>query len=251
MVRRFWRLLERRERRALVSLVPLMLVAAAVEVVGVAAVIPFLSVLADPDSLPGLPLVGPLVIASEIDDVGVLVRLTGLLLAAVILLANIVLIVKQYWLLRFSWSLNHTLSTRLLRHYLRQAYVFTLTRNTGGMTNKRFGRVGDVPVIGAGTYASNASCAVSATGHGEYFIRNVVSREICARMEHRGESLQAAAEAVVMDQLYDHGGTGGIIAIDRDGHFSLVLNTPGMYRGHYMAGGEPFTAIYSDEGDGR
>ncbi len=122
--------------------------------------------------------------------------------------------------------------------------------STGGMTNKRFGRVGDVPVIGAGTYASNASCAVSATGHGEYFIRNVVSREICARMEHRGETLQAAAEAVVMDQLYDHGGTGGIVAIDRDGHFSMVLNTPGMYRGHRMAGAEPFTAIYADEGDG-
>ena len=136
MVRRFWRLLERRERRALVSLVPLMLVAAAVEVVGVAAVIPFLSVLADPDSLSTLPLVGPIVIASEIDDVGLLVRLTGLLFAAVILLANIMLIVKQYWLLRFSWSLNHTLSTRLLRHYLQQAYVFTLTRNTGTMTNK-------------------------------------------------------------------------------------------------------------------
>ena len=136
MVRRFWRLLERRERRALMALVPLMLVAAAVEVVGVAAVIPFLSVLADPDSLATLPLVGPLVVSSEIDDVGVLVRLTGLLLAAVILVANIIIIVKQYWLLRFSWSLNHTLSTRLLRHYLRQAYVYSLTRNTGALTNK-------------------------------------------------------------------------------------------------------------------
>lgn len=123
--------------------------------------------------------------------------------------------------------------------------------STGGMTNKRFGRIGDVPVIGAGTYASNESCAVSATGHGEYFIRNVASREICARMEHRGESLQEAAEAVVMDQLVDHGGTGGIIAIDRDGHLSMVMNTPGMYRGHRVAGGEPFTAIYQDEGDGR
>ncbi len=123
--------------------------------------------------------------------------------------------------------------------------------STGGMTNKRFGRVGDVPVIGAGTYASNESCAVSATGHGEYFIRNVVSREVCARMEHRGESLQEAAEAVVMVQLADHGGTGGVVAVDRDGHFSMVMNTPGMYRGHYMAGGTPFTAIYADEGDGR
>ena len=148
MIRRFWRLLERKERRALVSLVPLMLLAAAVEVVGVAAVIPFLSVLADPGSLPALPLIGPLVVASEIDDVGVLVRLTGLLLAAVILVANIVIIVKQYWLLRFSWSLNHTLSTRLLRHYLRQAYVFTLTRNTGAMTNKLIVEVRQVVELG-------------------------------------------------------------------------------------------------------
>jgi L-asparaginase / beta-aspartyl-peptidase len=123
--------------------------------------------------------------------------------------------------------------------------------STGGMTNKRFGRVGDVPVIGAGTYASNASCAISATGHGEYFIRNVVAREVCARMEHRGETIQEAADAVVMGQLVDHGGTGGVIGIDRLGHITLTMNTPGMYRGHYLAGGEPFTAIYQDEGDGR
>ncbi|TVR64010.1 MAG: isoaspartyl peptidase/L-asparaginase [Gemmatimonadales bacterium] len=123
--------------------------------------------------------------------------------------------------------------------------------STGGMTNKRFGRVGDVPIIGAGTYASNASCAISATGHGEYFIRNVVAREICARMEHRGETLQEAADAVVMVQLLDHGGTGGVVGIDRDGHIALTMNTPGMYRGHFLAGGEPFTAIYADEGDGR
>ncbi|TVP50132.1 MAG: isoaspartyl peptidase/L-asparaginase [Gemmatimonadales bacterium] len=123
--------------------------------------------------------------------------------------------------------------------------------STGGMTNKRFGRVGDVPVIGAGTYASNASCAVSATGHGEYFIRTVVAREICARMEYLGESLQAASEAVINDRLGVLGGTGGVVAIDRDGHPALYMNTPGMYRGHWMAGGRPFTAIYGDEGDGR
>jgi L-asparaginase / beta-aspartyl-peptidase len=123
--------------------------------------------------------------------------------------------------------------------------------STGGMTNKRFGRVGDVPVIGAGTYASNASCAVSATGHGEYFIRNVVAREICARMEYLGESLQEASEAIIMDRLVEQGGTGGVVAIDRDGRPALVMNTPGMYRGHYLAGGAPFTAIYADEGDGR
>ncbi len=123
--------------------------------------------------------------------------------------------------------------------------------STGGMTNKRFGRVGDVPLIGAGTYASNESCAISATGHGEYFIRNVVARDICARMEHIGESLEEAAEALVLDRLVAHGGTGGVVGIDRNGHIAMTLNTPGMYRGHYLAGSEPFTAIYEDEGAGR
>lgn len=123
--------------------------------------------------------------------------------------------------------------------------------STGGMTNKQFGRIGDVPVIGAGTYASNESCAISATGHGEYFIRNVVSREICARMEYLGETLQEAADAVVMGRLVDHGGSGAVIGIDRDGWITMTMNTPGMYRGHRLAGEEPFTAIYQDEGDGR
>ncbi len=122
--------------------------------------------------------------------------------------------------------------------------------STGGMTNKRYGRVGDVPVIGAGTYAGNQSCAVSATGHGEYFIRNVVAREICARMEYLGETLQEAADAVVMVRLLEQGGDGGIIAIDRNGHISMTMNSAGMYRGHYLAGRAPFTAIYADEGSG-
>lgn len=121
--------------------------------------------------------------------------------------------------------------------------------STGGMTNKRFGRVGDVPVIGAGTYASNASCAISATGHGEYFIRTVVAREICARIEYLGESIQVATEAVINDRLGALGGTGGVVGLDRDGRPVLYMNTPGMYRGHYLAGGAPFTAIFADEGD--
>lgn len=123
--------------------------------------------------------------------------------------------------------------------------------STGGMTNKRFGRVGDVPVIGAGTYASNESCAVSTTGHGEYFIRNVVARDVCARMEYLGESIQEAADALIMGKLVDQDASGGLVAIDRNGHIAMPMNTPGMYRGHYLAGGEAFTAIYSDEGDGR
>ena len=116
--------------------VPLMLVAAASGVASVAAVIPFLSVLSDPASLPRLPIVFPILAASGIEDPIVLVRITGVLLASAVFLANALMIVKQYMLLRFSWSLNHHLSTRLLRHYLRQAYAFTLTSNTATLTNK-------------------------------------------------------------------------------------------------------------------
>lgn len=119
--------------------------------------------------------------------------------------------------------------------------------STGGMTNKRFGRIGDVPVIGAGTYADNETCAVSATGHGEYFIRNVVAHDICARMDHLGETLEQAASYVVMERLVEHGGSGGVIAIDRDGRTAMPFNTSGMYRGSMGPDGVPFTAIYQDE----
>lgn len=102
--------------------------------------------------------------------------------------------------------------------------------STGGRTNKRFGRVGDVPIIGAGTYANNATCAISATGHGEYFIRNVVAYDICARMEYKGESLAAAAEAVVMDKLVQQEAGGGVIGVDGKGNLAMQFNTTGMYR---------------------
>ena len=101
--------------------------------------------------------------------------------------------------------------------------------STGGMTNKRWGRVGDVPVIGAGTYADNASCAVSATGHGEYFIRVGVARTICARMELRGEDLQTASDTTLAE-VGALGGDGGVIAIDRDGTLVWSHNSPTMYR---------------------
>jgi beta-aspartyl-peptidase (threonine type) len=119
--------------------------------------------------------------------------------------------------------------------------------STGGMTNKRWGRVGDVPVIGAGTYADNASCAVSATGHGEYFIRATVARDICARVQYTGASLQEAADQVVMQKLVEMGGTGGIIALDPQGAVSLTFNTPGMYRASMDPSGEVFVGIYNDE----
>ncbi|MBI2380554.1 MAG: isoaspartyl peptidase/L-asparaginase [Gammaproteobacteria bacterium] len=118
--------------------------------------------------------------------------------------------------------------------------------STGGMTNKKWGRVGDSPIIGAGTYADNGGCAVSATGHGEFFIRAAVAHEICAQVKYAGKSLQAAAEAVVMDQLKAMGGEGGVIALDAKGLPALVFNSAGMYRGSVVSGGEPRIAIFRD-----
>lgn len=119
--------------------------------------------------------------------------------------------------------------------------------STGGMTNKRWGRVGDVPVIGAGTYADNESCAVSATGHGEYFIRATAARDICARVQYSGVSLQEAADQVVMQKLVEMGGSGGIISLDPKGNVSLTFNTPGMYRASVNRDGEVYVGIYNDE----
>lgn len=118
--------------------------------------------------------------------------------------------------------------------------------STGGMTNKRFGRVGDSPIIGAGTYADNATCAVSATGHGEYFIRGVIAYDVAAMMRYTGLSLNAAANAVVMGGLTELGGTGGIIALDREGHVAMPFNTPGMYRGTIDEDGNVTVQIYRD-----
>src|SRR5690554_2345024 len=102
--------------------------------------------------------------------------------------------------------------------------------STGGMTNKRWNRIGDSPIIGAGTYANNATCAVSSTGWGEYFIRGVVAYDISAMMEYKGISLEEAAEEVIMKKLPKLGGDGGVIAMDRHGNIVTVFNTPGMYR---------------------
>lgn len=119
--------------------------------------------------------------------------------------------------------------------------------STGGMTGKRWGRIGDSPVIGAGTYADNRSCAVSATGHGEYFIRHTVARGICAHMQYGGATLEAAAHTVVMDELVAAGGEGGIVAVDLTGEVTLIFNTAGMYRASISASGEKTVGIYSDE----
>jgi len=119
--------------------------------------------------------------------------------------------------------------------------------STGGMTNKRFGRIGDVPVIGAGTYADNDTCAVSATGHGEYFIRSVVAHDIASQMRYSEASLQAAVENVVLDRLVETGGRGGVISIDRKGNIAMEHNTAGMYRGSIDTSGNLTTAIFKDE----
>jgi beta-aspartyl-peptidase (threonine type) len=119
--------------------------------------------------------------------------------------------------------------------------------STGGMTGKRWGRVGDSPIIGAGTYASNKSCAVSATGSGEYFIRLTVAREICALVEYKGMTLQAAADEVIQKRLTALGGDGGIVALTPDGQMAWSFNSPGMYRAR-MADGEPVrVGIFKDE----
>lgn len=118
--------------------------------------------------------------------------------------------------------------------------------STGGMTNKKYGRVGDVPIIGAGTYANNHTCAVSATGHGEYFIRYTVSHDISALMEYRGLSLAEAANLVVNIKLEKAGGKGGIIAVDKSGNLALIMNTPGMFRAYANSKGEQGVAIFRE-----
>ncbi|MFQ3598276.1 MAG: isoaspartyl peptidase/L-asparaginase [Chloroherpetonaceae bacterium] len=119
--------------------------------------------------------------------------------------------------------------------------------STGGMTNKKFGRIGDSPIIGAGTYADNETCAISATGHGEYFIRAVVAHDIASLMRYKNLSLQAAAEEVIMRKLTRLGGTGGIVAIDRNANIAMPFNTDGMYRAYKVQGGKTFVAIYKEE----
>ena len=119
--------------------------------------------------------------------------------------------------------------------------------STGGMTNKRWNRIGDSPIIGAGTYANNATCAVSSTGWGEYFIRSVVAYDISALMEYKGMSLQDAAREVIQKKVPAIGGDGGIVAIDKDGNVAMEFNTAGMYRATMNSKGELVIKIYKEE----
>ena len=118
--------------------------------------------------------------------------------------------------------------------------------STGGITNKQVGRVGDAPIIGAGCYASNQTCAVSTTGTGEMFIRKVAAYDIAARMRYAGSSLEQASHAVMFEELPSIGGKGGLIAVDSQGNIVLPFNTGGMYRGHVRIAQTPVTAIYPD-----
>jgi len=116
--------------------------------------------------------------------------------------------------------------------------------STGGMTNKKYGRVGDSPIIGAGTYANNDTCGVSATGSGEYFIRLGVARDICSLMEYSALPVQAAADRVIKQKLTKLGGNGGIIAMDKFGNMAISYNSEGMYRAYIDKNGKPVVEIY-------
>lgn len=118
--------------------------------------------------------------------------------------------------------------------------------STGGMTNKKYGRIGDSPIIGAGTYANNATCAISSTGWGEFFIRGVVAHDISALMEYKGLSLKEAAARVIQEKLPALGGDGGIVGIDNDGNVVMEFNTAGMYRAKMNSEGELEIGIYGE-----
>ncbi len=118
--------------------------------------------------------------------------------------------------------------------------------STGGMSNKKFGRIGDSPIIGAGTYANNKTCAVSATGHGEFFIRNCVTHDISALMQYKGYSLKKAANEVIMKKLVSQKAEGGIVSIDKNGNVAMVFNTSGMFRGYKLSNKKTKIAIFSD-----
>jgi beta-aspartyl-peptidase (threonine type) len=120
--------------------------------------------------------------------------------------------------------------------------------STGGMTNKRYNRIGDSPIIGAGTYANNNTCAVSCTGHGEYFIRWTVAHDISALMEYKGMSVKDASDLVVNDKLVKAGGSGGVICLDRSGNIAMPFNSEGMFRGFATADGKEGVFVYKDEG---
>ena len=130
---------------------------------------------------------------------------------------------------------------------LDQSGLISAGTSTGGMTNKRYGRIGDAPIIGAGTYADNSACAVSATGHGEYFIRYNVAADICARVKYQNKSIAEAGSEVINTVLKNAGGDGGVIILNQAGDISFQFNTTGMYRGSIDTDGNITVAIYKEQ----
>ena len=122
----------------------------------------------------------------------------------------------------------------------------TAGTSTGGMMNKKWNRIGDVPVIGAGTYANNKTCGISATGWGEYFIRNVVAYDISAMMEYQNKSMEEAAKISIFDKVGKMGATGGVIGIDKNGSVMMEFNSPGMYRGYKTENSEYVIKMFKD-----
>jgi L-asparaginase / beta-aspartyl-peptidase len=118
--------------------------------------------------------------------------------------------------------------------------------STGGMTNKKFGRVGDAPIIGAGTYANNATCAISCTGWGEFFIRLSVAKTVSDLMEYKDYSVKKASDVLIMEKVPDLGGDGGLIAVDKNGNIAMPFNTEGMYRGYIKSDGKAVVQIYKE-----
>jgi beta-aspartyl-peptidase (threonine type) len=118
--------------------------------------------------------------------------------------------------------------------------------STGGMTNKKYGRVGDAALIGAGTYANNATCAISCTGWGEYFIRLVVAKSVSDLMEYKNYSVKKASDVLILDKVPELGGDGGLIAIDKNGNIAMPFNTEGMYRGYIKRDGKAVVKIYKE-----
>lgn len=118
--------------------------------------------------------------------------------------------------------------------------------STGGMTNKKFGRVGDSPIIGAGTYADNSTCGVSSTGWGEFFIRTLAAYDISAQMKYKNISVKRAADSTI-DKIQKLGGFGGVIALDRNGNYTFSFNTKGMYRGVYLSNSKAYVKIFENE----
>lgn len=152
---------------------------------------------------------------------------------------------KDYQANYKQWDQNYKMGTVGAVAVDKEGNVAAAT-STGGMTAKRYGRIGDSPVIGAGTWADNQSCAVSATGHGEYFIRYNVASDICARVLYQGKTIKQASKEVMFGPMLKAGGTGGVIVVDPQGNVALTFNTKGMYRGSRKEGELAKIAIFSD-----